>query len=237
MPLTLLSYSSIDSWLLTWPRQTSKCDLWSKGTETVKAFTLPYINDIQHVWKCDDCFMHVTISCFREDHQRPWEKSSFFLKAFLTWSITHTMGSSDMWATVLLPLITTVVILSKYELTLKLYCVLGKLLFTSGGRAFCRGDVRHSPPNSVQTKWKGHHQRLTHWPLPGQRDLLLGGGSVEHKASLPAGCSSDNEAGKCYTGKKYIFWTIIFHEIYNFPLLIFHVNIHCLLLWNKFLKK
>lgn len=57
----------------------------------------------------------------------------------------------------------------------------GELLLSGGGGAFHRGAVRHSPPHPVQTEREGHHQRLTHRPLPGQRDLLLGRRGVRQK--------------------------------------------------------
>lgn len=99
----------------------------------------------------------------------------------------------------------------------------GKLLCARGGCAFCRSAVRHSHPSTMQTEWQGHHKWFTHWPLPGQCDLHLGRWSVRQKyrcqQDAPMTMRQENV-------QKKLCWNIIFHEICNFPLLIFHLNIH-----------
>lgn len=60
----------------------------------------------QYPRTCLEMLSHACVSkntvffFFRKEHQMLWEKCSFSLKAFLTWSTTHTTGSSDMWVNV-----------------------------------------------------------------------------------------------------------------------------------------
>lgn len=66
-------------------------------------------------------------------------------------------------------------------------CASGELLRTAGGSALHVSAVRHSHPSQVQTERKGHHQRLAHRPLPGQRDLLPGYRSVRRRCRCQQG--------------------------------------------------